>query len=58
MVVLGLVLRFFQEMRADNAAEKLQAMVSNTATLVRGGKELVIAVAGILLIIDLLKGLL
>jgi Mg2+-importing ATPase len=39
MVVLGVVLRFFQEMRADNAAEKLQAMVSSTATLVRGGKE-------------------
>jgi Mg2+-importing ATPase len=40
MVVLGVVLRFFQEMRADNAAEKLQAMVSNTATLVRDGKEI------------------
>jgi P-type Mg2+ transporter len=39
MVVLGVVLRFFQELRADNAAEKLQAMVSNTATVVRGGKE-------------------
>ena len=39
MVVLGVVLRFFQEMRADNAAAKLQAMVSNTATLVRGGKQ-------------------
>src|SRR5450631_642768 len=39
MVVLGVVLRFFQETRADNAAEKLQAMVSNTATLLRGGKE-------------------
>ncbi|MBI5591310.1 MAG: magnesium-translocating P-type ATPase [Deltaproteobacteria bacterium] len=39
MVVLGVVLRFFQEMRADNAAEKLEAMVSNTATVVRGGKE-------------------
>jgi Mg2+-importing ATPase len=39
MVVLGVVLRFFQEMRADHAAEKLQAMVSNTATLVREGKE-------------------
>jgi Mg2+-importing ATPase len=39
MVLLGVVLRFFQEMRADHAAEKLQAMVSNTATLVRGGKE-------------------
>src|ERR1039457_5094165 len=39
MVVLGVVLRFFQEMRADNAAEKLKAMVGNTATLVRDGKE-------------------
>ena len=39
MVVLGVVLRFFQEMRADKAAEKLKAMVSNTATLVRDGKE-------------------
>ena len=39
MVVLGVVLRFFQEMRADNAAEKLKAMVSNTTTIVRGGKE-------------------
>jgi len=38
MVVLGVVLRFFQELRADNAAEKLQAMVSNTATRVRDGK--------------------
>jgi len=39
MVLLGVVLRFFQELRADNAAEKLKAMVSNTATLVRSGKE-------------------
>src|SRR5512140_1632345 len=39
MVILGVVLRFFQEMRADNAAEKLKAMVSNTATLVRDDKE-------------------
>ena len=39
MVVLGVVLRFYQEMRADNAAEKLKAMVSNTATLVRDGLE-------------------
>lgn len=39
MVILGTVLRFVQEMRADNAAEKLEAMVSNTATLVRDGKE-------------------
>jgi len=39
MVVLGVALRFFQERRADNAAERLQAMVSNTASLVRDGKE-------------------
>ena len=39
MVVLGVVLRFVQEMRADKAAEKLKAMVSNTAALVRDGKE-------------------
>ena len=39
MVVLGVVLRFFQEMRADNAAEKLKAMVNNTTTVVRGGAE-------------------
>lgn len=43
MVILGIVLRFFQEMRADNAAEKLKAMVSNTATLVRDGVEKEIA---------------
>jgi len=39
MVLLGVVLRFFQELRADNAAEKLKAMVSNTATVVRSGAE-------------------
>ena len=39
MVLLGIVLRFFQEMRADNAAEKLKAMVSTTATVVRDGKD-------------------
>src|SRR5579859_983476 len=40
MVLLGVVLRFFQELRADNAAEKLRAMVSTTATVVRDGKDL------------------
>ncbi len=39
MVMLGVVLRFYQEMRADNAAEKLKAMVSTTATVMRDGKE-------------------
>src|SRR5664280_1600257 len=47
MVVLGVVLRFFQEMRADNAAAKLQAMVSNTATVVRDGKEAEVALKGL-----------
>lgn len=39
MVLLGVVLRFFQELRADNAAEKLQAMVSTTATVLRDGER-------------------
>jgi Mg2+-importing ATPase len=43
MVVLGVVLRFYQELRADQAAEKLQAMVSNTATVVRDGKAAEVA---------------
>src|SRR5512135_605598 len=43
MVVLGVVLRFYQELRADNAAEKLQAMVNTTATVVRDGKDAEVA---------------
>lgn len=39
MVLLGVVLRFFQELRADRTAEKLKAMVSNTATVIRNNKE-------------------
>jgi Mg2+-importing ATPase len=39
MVVLGVVLRFYQELRADNAAEQLKAMISNKATVVRDGAE-------------------
>ena len=39
MVLLGIVLRYFQESRADLAAEKLQAMVSTTATAIRDGKR-------------------
>jgi Mg2+-importing ATPase len=39
MVLLGVVLRFFQELRADNAAEKLKAMVTTTATVFRDDKE-------------------
>jgi P-type Mg2+ transporter len=38
MVVLGVVLRFVQEARADTAAAKLKAMITVTATVVRGGQ--------------------
>src|SRR6266481_6004678 len=38
MVILGLSLRFVQETRADNAAAKLKAMISVTATVVREGE--------------------
>lgn len=37
MVVLGVTLRYFQETRATNAAEKLKKMVSTTATVMREG---------------------
>jgi Mg2+-importing ATPase len=38
MVVLGVSLRFIQETKADNAAAKLKAMISVTATVVRDGQ--------------------
>src|SRR4029077_3336148 len=38
MVVLGITLRFVQELRADNAAAKLKAMITVTATVLRNGK--------------------
>ncbi|WP_042439048.1 magnesium-translocating P-type ATPase [Clostridium amazonitimonense] len=38
MVVLGVVLKFFQELRADNSAEQLKSMVRTTATVIRDGK--------------------
>ena len=37
MIVLGVSLRFIQEARADSAAAKLKAMITVTATVVRGG---------------------
>ncbi len=40
MLILGVLLRFVQEVRADAAASKLKAMINVTATVVRGGKEL------------------
>jgi P-type Mg2+ transporter len=39
MVVLGVILRFVQEERADHAAAQLKAMISTTATVLRGGKK-------------------
>jgi len=39
MVVLSVLLRFVQESRADAAAEKLKAMITVSATVVRAGKE-------------------
>jgi Mg2+-importing ATPase len=39
MVVLGVLLRFFQEARADAAAEELRAMVSTTAAVIRDGRK-------------------
>lgn len=39
MVVLGIVLRFVQELRADHAAEQLRAMVKTTTTVARDGKK-------------------
>jgi Mg2+-importing ATPase len=38
MVLLSVGLRFWQEARADTAAEKLKAMIHVTATVVRGGQ--------------------
>ncbi len=40
MVILGIVLRYVQEMRADKAAEKLKAMVSTHATVFRDGQAI------------------
>ncbi|MHB1037968.1 MAG: magnesium-translocating P-type ATPase [Pirellulales bacterium] len=45
MVVLGVVLRFVQEAKADHAAAKLKAMISVTATVVRDGQAREIALS-------------
>jgi Mg2+-importing ATPase len=39
MVILGVSLRLVQETRADNAAAKLKAMISVTATVLRGAQQ-------------------
>ena len=40
MVLVGVILRFVQETRADSAAAKLRAMIRVTATVFRGGKTI------------------
>ncbi|MDB6135325.1 MAG: mgtA 1 [Verrucomicrobiales bacterium] len=40
MVILGVLLRFVQETRADSAAEQLKAMINVTATVLRDGRAL------------------
>jgi P-type Mg2+ transporter len=39
MVILGVILRFIQETKADNAAAKLKAMINVTATVIRNSKQ-------------------
>ncbi len=40
MVILSTLLRFVQEGRSNRAAERLKAMVSNTATVLRNGQQI------------------
>jgi len=47
MLALGVVLRFAQEARASSAAAKLEAMISVTATVVRGGGTREVPLAGL-----------
>jgi Mg2+-importing ATPase len=45
MIVLGVGLRLIQEAKANNAAAKLKAMISVTATVIRDGKPREIAIS-------------
>lgn len=47
MLILGVLLRFVQEARADTAAAQLKAMIHVTAAVVRGGKEEEIPLRGL-----------
>lgn len=47
MVTISGVLRFIQERRSNNAAEKLNEMVKTTATVVRNGEELEVELSDI-----------
>ncbi|MBM3193689.1 MAG: magnesium-translocating P-type ATPase [Chlamydiae bacterium] len=40
MCVMGVTIRFIQEFRSNHAAEKLKALVSTKATVLRGGQKL------------------
>ena len=44
MVILSTLLRFVQEGRSNRAAERLKAMVGNTATVLRDGRQLELAI--------------
>ena len=39
MLIVSIVLRFLPELQADNAADKLRAMVRTTTTVIRDGKK-------------------
>jgi Mg2+-importing ATPase len=47
ILALGVVLRFAQEARASSAAAKLEAMITVTATVVRGGESREVPLAGL-----------
>ena len=47
MVVLGVVVRFVQEARADSAAAKLRAMISVHATVLRDGQQREVPIANL-----------
>lgn len=47
MVTISGVLRFIQESRSNNAAEKLNALVKTTATVIRDGEELEVELSDI-----------
>ena len=47
MVSVAVVLRFIQEVRADEAAEKLKAMVRTTTTVIRDGRRKEIPLANV-----------
>jgi len=47
MALVAVLLRFFQETKADEAAEKLKTMVRTTATVIRNGQKQEIPIAHI-----------